>query len=98
MESIRWMVELAAQTEIERIVLNCNFVTDIIEPNDVDCALMAGSKFPLGSAAGDAFESGFPFLEISIVPKTAFELLVNEFFATDRVNRPKGMLEVIQWH
>jgi hypothetical protein len=39
-ESIRRMVELAARTGVRRIVLNGSFVTDIMEPNDVDCLLL----------------------------------------------------------
>jgi hypothetical protein len=39
MESVRWMVDLAMRAGAERIVLNGSFVTDIIEPNDVDCVL-----------------------------------------------------------
>ena len=40
MESVRWMVDLAAKAGAERIVLNGSFVTDIIEPNDVDCVVL----------------------------------------------------------
>ena len=45
MESVRWMVELAARAGVERIVLNGSFVTDIPEPNDVDCVLLIGRDF-----------------------------------------------------
>jgi hypothetical protein len=41
MESVRWMVDLAVRAGVERIVLNGSFVTDIMEPNDVDCVLAA---------------------------------------------------------
>jgi hypothetical protein len=40
MESVRWMVDSAAKAGAERIVLNGSFVTDIIEPNDVDCVVL----------------------------------------------------------
>lgn len=37
MDSLRWMVDLAVRAGVERVVLNGSFVTDIMEPNDVDC-------------------------------------------------------------
>jgi hypothetical protein len=95
MESVRWMVDLAARAGAQRIVLNGSFVTDIIEPNDVDCVLLAGRGFPKDAAAEAAILAGLPFLEVEIVPRREFDRLVNEFFASDRFDRPKGMVEVI---
>jgi hypothetical protein len=46
MESVRWMVDLAVRAGVERIVLNGSFVTDIMEPNDVDCVLLTGRGSP----------------------------------------------------
>jgi len=40
MESVRWMIDLATSAGVQRIVLNGSFVTDIMEPNDVDCVLL----------------------------------------------------------
>jgi len=40
MESVCWMVDLAIRPGVQRIVLNGSFVTDIMEPNDVDCVLL----------------------------------------------------------
>ncbi len=37
MESLRWLVELARRAGARRIVVNGSFVTDKLEPNDVDC-------------------------------------------------------------
>jgi uncharacterized protein DUF6932 len=95
MESIRWMVDLAKRAGAERIVLNGSFVIDIIEPNDVDCVLLSARGFPQDFAAETAILAGLPFLEIEIVPQREFDRLVNEFFASDRFDRPKGMVEVI---
>jgi hypothetical protein len=92
------MVDLASQAGAERIVLNGSFVTDIIEPNDVDCVLLADAKYPKDMTAANALNAGLPFLEIAVVPKSAFDRLVNEFFATDRFRRPKGVVEIIQWN
>jgi hypothetical protein len=39
------MVNLASRAGVQRIVLNGSFVTDIMEPNDVDCLLLVGRGF-----------------------------------------------------
>ncbi len=44
MESVRWMLDLAVRPGVERIVLNGSFVTDVMEPNDVDCVLLVGAS------------------------------------------------------
>jgi hypothetical protein len=95
MESIRWMVELAVRAGAQRIVLNGSFVTDIMEPNDVDCVVLTGQDFPKDTEAESELRSGLPFLDISLVRRGRFDWLVNMFFKTDRHHRPKGMVEVI---
>src|SRR5947208_2876680 len=40
MESVRWMVDLAVRAGVQRVIPNGSFVTDIMEPNDVDCVLL----------------------------------------------------------
>lgn len=52
MESVRWMVELAVRAGVQRIVLNGSFVTDIIEPNDVDCVLLIWKGISEGPSGG----------------------------------------------
>ncbi len=98
MESVRWMVDLAAQAGVKRIVLNGSFVTDIMEPNDVDCVLLTGPGYPVDMTAAIAIEDGLPFLEIATVVQAGFDELVDFTFATDRWSRRKGMLEVTQWN
>ena len=95
MESVRWMVELAVRTGVERIVLNGSFVTDIMEPNDVDCALLISGVFPKDPQAEMELRAGLPFLEIVIVRRRDFDRLIVQFFATDRYQLPKGMVEVV---
>jgi hypothetical protein len=48
-----------------------------------------------GSFASPRALAGFPFLEIQPVQESAFRVLVQSFFATDRHYRPKGMIEVL---
>jgi hypothetical protein len=47
MESIRWVGDAASRAGVERFVINGSFVTDVPEPNDVDCVLLIGPTFPL---------------------------------------------------
>jgi len=96
MDSIRWMVELSVLAGIQRVVLNGSFVTDIIEPNDVDCVLLLSGNTAVDPIAESELVRGIPFLEISLVGQEDFDELVNVFFATDRHGTPKGMIEVIR--
>lgn len=95
MESVRWMIDLAVRAGVQRIVLNGSFVTDIIEPNDVDCVLLF---LPGGRRSRVAFQElgkGLPFLDITLADPRDFEEFVNVTFAADRQGVSKGMIEVI---
>ena len=96
MESVKWMADLALRSGAERIVLNGSFVTDIMEPNDVDCVLLF---LPGRRKSRQAFRellAGLPFLDIVVAGPAEFEDFVNEVFSADRYGIPKGMIEVIQ--
>ena len=95
MESIRWMVDLAMRAGVQRIVLNGSFVTDIMEPNDVDCVLLIGREPPADPVADAELNVGLPFLEMKLVGQTDFDSYVNEVFGTDRMGFPKGMVEIV---
>jgi len=97
MESVRWMVGLAARAGAERIVLNGSFVTDIMEPNDVDCVLLLVPGRRKDRAALRALRKGVPFLDIALADARDFDEYVGVTFAADRAGAPKGMVEVIQW-
>jgi hypothetical protein len=95
MESVQWMVELAVRAGVERIVLNGSFVTDIMEPNDVDCLLLIGGTFPDQTAAATELDAGLPFMEMKLVRQRDFDEYVNVTYGSDRMGIPKGMVEVI---
>lgn len=95
MESIRWLVDLARRAGIQRIVLNGSFVTDIIEPNDVDCVLLVRDSDEGEHAAEGELSNGLPFLDISLVGPVDFEDFVGNLFAVDRTGDAKGMIEVM---
>ena len=96
MQSLRWLVDLARRAGVLRLVINGSFVTDVLEPNDVDCVLLIGSGFPQDQVAEAELVAGLPFLELSLVNQADFKILVDEFFATDRHSVAKGMVEVVQ--
>jgi hypothetical protein len=95
MESVRWLVDTATQAGVTRVVLNGSFVTETLEPNDVDCLLLIEAGYPEDPVAARELHVGFPFLDVQLVDQDAFERLVEHFFATDRHFIPKGMIEVM---
>jgi hypothetical protein len=94
MESLRWLVELAWRAGVERIVVNGSFVTDKLEPNDVDCVLLIGPGFPRDQRAESELLAGLPFINLELVDLEGFRQLTERTFATDVNLIPKGMLEV----
>lgn len=95
MQSLYWLVELAKKAGVARLVLNGSFVTETLEPNDVDCVLLIGHGFPRDITAEAELLAGLPFLEIDMVNQDGFDLLVESIFATDRHRVSKGMVEVL---
>lgn len=95
MESVRWLVELAQRAGAQRIVLNGNFVTDKLEPNDVDCVLLIGPGFPYDHVAEGNLIAGIPFINLELVDLESFRQFTERTFATDVDLVPKGMVEVI---
>jgi hypothetical protein len=95
-ESLRWLKDLAERAGIERIVLDGSFVTDAIEPNDIDCVLLIGPHFPDDASAAKELMDGLPFLDLELVESSEFSLLTEQIFATDRNGVPKGLVEVIR--
>lgn len=96
MESLRLLVELAWRAGAQRIVVNGSFVTDKLEPNDVDCVLLIGPNFPLDAAAEAELLAGLPFINMELVDGEGFQQFTERTFATDRNMVPKGMVEVSQ--
>jgi hypothetical protein len=95
MESLRWLVDLARRAGVERLIVNGSFVTDILEPEDVDCVLQVGAAFPRHQEAEIELREGLPFVDLHIVEKEEFDLFVHTIFGTDRFAVPKGVIEVL---
>ncbi len=94
MESLRWLVDLARRSGVQRLVVNGSFVTDKVEPNDVDCDLLIGPDFPQDPAAEAELLAGLPFINLELVEQAAFQQFTEAIFASDRRLVPKGMIEV----
>ncbi len=94
MESLRWLTDLARRAGVLRIVVDGSFVTDKLEPNDVDCVLLIGPGFPNDPTAEAELLAGLPFIRLDLVDAEAFRQLTEITFATDRNLVAKGMLEV----
>lgn len=95
MESLRWLVGLARRAGATRIVVNGSFVTDALEPNDVDCVLLIEPGFPRDAEAEREILEGLPFMQVELAEASVFNEYVNVVFGTDRGLVPKGMIEVI---
>jgi hypothetical protein len=95
MESPRWLVEVARQAGVQRIVVNGSFVTEKLEPNDVDCVLLIGPDFPRDTTAEAELLAGLPFINMELVDAVAFQQFTTRTFASDRNMVPKGMVEVV---
>ena len=77
------------------MIINGSFVTEQLEPNDVDCVLLTGTDFPRDRAAESEIRGGLPFLGIDLFGQEDFDYLVNVVFASDQHQIPKGVVEVI---
>ena len=94
MESIRWMIDLARRAGARRIILNGSFVTDIIEPNDVDCVLLFESTEIQDFPAFEELIEGLPYLDIVPADAAEFQDYVDDVYASDRHGSRKGMIEI----
>jgi len=94
-QSLFWLVDLAKRAGVERLIVNGSFVTDVLEPNDVDCVLLMGGSFPRDREAFQELRKGLPFIDMQLVRQGRFDTLVNMIFATDRRGNAKGLVEVV---
>ena len=74
---------------VQRLVIDGSFVTDVFEPNDVDCVLLIVPEQLHDAASIDEIADGLPFLDLQLVEPVDFTMLVDRFFATDRTAHPK---------
>jgi hypothetical protein len=94
-QSLRWLVPLCLRAGIVRILINGSFVTDRLEPNDVDCVLLEGANYDEDSREADELREGLPFIEIKIVGEDDYRFFAHTLFASDRDMITKGVVEVL---
>jgi hypothetical protein len=93
--SLGWLMPLCKSAGIARCVLNGSFVTDVLEPNDVDCVLLQGPAYRRRTAAARRLRAGLPFVDLKVVKQKDFDFLTGVIFGSDREMRPKGVVEVM---
>ncbi len=94
-QSLQWLVPMCRRASIAAIFINGSFVTDCLEPQDVDCVLLPGGEFVKGSDAAFAIEAGLPYLSLQIIASDEERRYYLDYaFVTDRDGRPKGIVEV----
>ena len=94
-ESLQWLMPLCKEAGISRVLINGSFVTDVLEPNDVDCVLVQGRTFRPESFDLEKLEGSLPFLEIELVEEADLRYYSEILFASDRGRAAKGIVEVI---
>src|ERR1044071_5108561 len=72
-QSIEWLIPICRDAGISRLVLNGSYVTDISEPNDVDCILLQGPAYNEYTTTAARLEEGLPFLSVQIVRLCIFD-------------------------
>ena len=94
-ESLRWLLPMARQAGISRMLINGSFVTARDEPMDVDIAMLQGPKYSALSDSAAEIRQGLPFLDIKVVNEKDYSFFVNSIFVRDRSRVSKGVIEVI---
>jgi hypothetical protein len=94
MDSLTWLVGLSRQAGVRRLVIDGSFVTDVLEPNDVDCVLLIDNDYPQDTEADEQLQAGLPFLQLIFAQQPDFDWYVLAQFASDRDMIAKGMVEV----
>src|SRR6516165_9875198 len=73
MESLRWLVEEARRSGIERIIVNGSFVADVFEPNDVDCVLLGPADLSPDDPGLADLLGALPFISMQIVDQQGLD-------------------------
>ncbi len=94
MQSVFWLADLARRIGAVKLAVNGSFVSDVPEPNDVDCALLLGPDYPKDKAADEELAEGLPFIQVYLLETVEYNGFVCEFYGTDWNNETKGVIEV----
>ncbi|MBI3468129.1 MAG: hypothetical protein HY000_34415 [Planctomycetes bacterium] len=92
-DALRRAVKLAKRIGVKRFIVNGSFVTAKQHPIDVDCVALADQL--TGSRDERELEEGIPYVSVYLTVQPVFERFVRNFFASDDVHVPKGMVELL---
>ena len=88
-------IEAARKAGVRRLLVNGSFVTGKLAPNDVDVVFLPGLDYPRGCQRLDVEELTWPFLQLIVAADDEdFEAWATRQLGTDRMGRPKGVVEV----
>jgi len=78
-----------------KLIINGSFVTEVFEPNDVDCVLLIEESARTDQGILLEIQNGLPFLDLKLVQKIAYDYMTETIYATDRWHVPEGIVEVL---
>jgi hypothetical protein len=89
-------VKWARQSVVIRMLVNGSFVTDTMNPNDVDVVILPSSQTIADPRFGQLGDAAWPFLHIFVAADEAdFRQWAEGDFGTDRRGHAKGVVEII---
>jgi hypothetical protein len=95
-QSLQWLIPMCRRAGVVRLIIGGSFVTELLEPKDVDCVLVPGKSFAADSDATFALQVGLPYLSFQFVESEAdLSFYVYDLYASDREGRSKGLIEVL---
>lgn len=89
-------IDWARRAGIERLIVNGSYVTEASSPQDVDLAILPGPDYPRDQPLALDEELTWPFLHVLVAADSDdLEEWAMRDFGTDRLGRPKGVVEVV---
>jgi hypothetical protein len=95
-EELLGFIDWARRAGVERLIVNGSYVTEAASPEDVDLVILPGRDYPKDQPPALDEELTWPFLHV-LVAADSVDLAAWALgdFGTDRLRRPKGVVEVI---
>lgn len=95
MQSLQWLIDMIRQDDVLRLIVNGSFVTAEPVPDDIDCVALGGPTFGHHGISIHEWRTPVPFVHLEVGDAIIFKEYVDGVFASDRLLRPKGMVEVL---
>jgi hypothetical protein len=89
-------IDWAREAGVERLIVNGSYATDAPAPQDVDLVILPGADYPREQQSATDEETIWPFLHVLVAADhDDLEAWSMRDFGTDRMLRPKGVVEVL---